>query len=94
MSGARLFPGQLASKYRSYRRLIRVLHQLGIPARASRLTAWRDLAREAPPGVLADALGVSLGRRPPGRGGLALSSPAVPAGSLFVGAPCRSEVAQ
>jgi hypothetical protein len=31
----RLFPGQLAGEHRSYRRLIRVLRQLGIPARAS-----------------------------------------------------------
>ena len=30
-----LFPGQLAGEHRSYRRLVRVLHQLGIPARAS-----------------------------------------------------------
>ena len=28
-----LFPGQLAGEHRSYRRLVRVLHQLGIPAR-------------------------------------------------------------
>jgi len=34
-----LFPGQLASEHRSYRQLVRVLHQLGIPARASRLGA-------------------------------------------------------
>jgi hypothetical protein len=53
-----LFPGQLAGEHRSYRRLVRVLHQLGIPARASRLAAWRELARQAPPAVLADALGV------------------------------------
>jgi hypothetical protein len=56
-----LFPGQLAGEHRSYRRLVRVLHQLGIPARASRLAAWRELARQAPPAVLADALGVSAG---------------------------------
>jgi hypothetical protein len=56
-----LFPGQLAGEHRSYRRLVRVLHQMGIPARASRLAAWRELAREAPPAVLADALGVSPG---------------------------------
>ena len=56
-----LFPGQLASEHRSYRRLVRVLHELGIPARASRLAAWRELAREVPPAVLADALGVSPG---------------------------------
>ena len=53
-----LFPGQLAGEHRSYHRLVRVLHQLGIPARASRLAAWRELARQAPPAVLADALGV------------------------------------
>jgi hypothetical protein len=56
-----LFPGQLAGEHRSYRRLIRVLDQLGIPARASRLAAWRELARQAPPAVLADALGVLAG---------------------------------
>jgi hypothetical protein len=56
-----LFPGQLAGEHRSYRRLTRVLHQLGIPARASRLAAWRELVREAPPAVLAEALGVSPG---------------------------------
>ena len=56
-----LFPGQLAGEHRSYRRLVRVLDQLGIPARASRLAAWRELAWQAPPAVLADALGVSPG---------------------------------
>jgi hypothetical protein len=56
-----LFPGQLAGEHRSYRRLVRVLHQLGIPARASRLATWRDLVRQAPPAVLAHALGVSPG---------------------------------
>ncbi len=56
-----LFPGQLAGEHRSYRRLVRVLHQLGIPARASRLAAWRELVRSASPAVLADALGVSPG---------------------------------
>ena len=43
-----LFPGQLAGEHRSYRRLVRVLHQLGIPARASRLAA---LARTRPRGT-------------------------------------------
>ena len=56
-----LFPGQLAGEHRSYRRLVRVLRQLGIPARAGRLAALRELARQAPPAVLADALGVSPG---------------------------------
>lgn len=56
-----LFPGQLAGEHRSYRRLVRVLHQLGIPARVTRLATWRELARQAPLAVLADALGVSPG---------------------------------
>jgi hypothetical protein len=54
-----LFPGQFAGEHRSYRRIVRILHQLEIPARASRLAAWRQLVHEAPPAVLADALGVS-----------------------------------
>jgi hypothetical protein len=54
-------PRQLAGEHRSYRRLVRVLHQLGIPVRASRLAAWRELVREAPPAVLAGAPGVSPG---------------------------------
>jgi len=53
------FPGQLAGEQRSYRRLIVILSRLGIPARASRLAAWRQLVRRAPPAVLAGALGVS-----------------------------------
>jgi hypothetical protein len=54
-----LFPGQLAGEHRCYRRLIVILGRLGIPARASRLAAWHQLVRQAPPAVLADALGVS-----------------------------------
>jgi len=54
-----LFPGQLVGEHRSYRRLIVILSRLGIPARASRLAAWHQLVRQAPPAVLADALGVS-----------------------------------
>jgi len=54
-----LFPGQLAGEHRSYRRLIVILSRLGIPARASRLATWHQLVRQAPPAVLANALGVS-----------------------------------
>jgi hypothetical protein len=54
-----LFPGQLAGEHRSYRRLIVILSRLGIPARASRLAAWHQLVRQAPPAVLAAALGIS-----------------------------------
>jgi hypothetical protein len=60
MAGARSFSGQLVGEYRSYRRLVRVLHQPGIsPGRVG----WPpgDLAPETPPAVLTDALGVSLG---------------------------------
>jgi hypothetical protein len=62
-----LFPGQLAGEHRSYRRLIVILSRLGIPARASRLAAWHQLVRQAPPAVLADALGVSPGHSHPPR---------------------------
>jgi hypothetical protein len=55
------FPGSSPAEHRSYRRLVRVLHQLGIPARASQLAAWRELVREEPPAVLADTLGISAG---------------------------------
>jgi len=54
-----LFPGQLAGEHRSYRRLIVILSRLGIPALASRLATWHQLVRQAPPAVLANALGVS-----------------------------------
>ena len=54
-----LFPGQLAGEHRSYRRVVHALRQLGVPAQATRLATWRELVREAPPAVLADALGVS-----------------------------------
>ena len=58
-----LFPGQLTGEHRSYRRLVRVLHQLGIPARASRLAAWRELVRNAPPAVLASGRSGPRNRR-------------------------------
>jgi hypothetical protein len=54
-------PGLVVAVSRALRRLVRVLHQLGIPARASRLAARRELVRNAPPAVLADAVGVSPG---------------------------------
>jgi hypothetical protein len=44
-----LFPGRLAGEHRSYRRLVRVLDQPGIPARANRLAARRELARRHHP---------------------------------------------
>ena len=58
-----LFPGQLAGEHRSYRRLVRVLHQLGIPARAAPAghVERRELVREAPRRSRPDAL-----RRAPG----------------------------
>ena len=56
-----LFPGQLAGEHRSYRRLVRVLHQLGIPARATGWPPGASSSANAPPAVLADALGVSPG---------------------------------
>ena len=78
-----LFPGQLAGEHRSYRRLVRVLHQLGIPARASRLAAWRELVRNAPPAVLADALASRQARRCATRSSAAPTGPPTPLEDLL-----------
>ena len=43
-----LFPRQLAGEYRSYRQLVRVLHQLGIPARARQTADLPRLGRPSP----------------------------------------------
>lgn len=36
-----------------------ILDKIGIPARPARSSAWLELVREAPPSILADALGVT-----------------------------------
>jgi hypothetical protein len=36
-----------------------MLDDIGVPARPARASAWLQLVREAPPAILADALGVT-----------------------------------
>lgn len=54
-----LFPGQIAGEHRNPNGLRTALRERGIPTRASRLTAWRQLVRNSPPAILADALNIS-----------------------------------
>jgi hypothetical protein len=53
-----LFPGLLPGEHRSSRQAGDILRAAGIPVRALRNTTWQQLLREAPPQVLADALGI------------------------------------
>ncbi|WP_445183491.1 hypothetical protein ACTXG6_34220 [Pseudonocardia sp. Cha107L01] len=54
-----LFPGRMPNQPIHPQRLLDVLRDAGIPVRAARNTTWQQLVREAPPQVLANALGVS-----------------------------------
>ncbi|MFR9802652.1 hypothetical protein ACL02T_10155 [Pseudonocardia sp. RS010] len=54
-----LFPGQVPGEHLSRTTLLAALRGAGIPVRAARNTTWQQLVREAPPQVLADALGIS-----------------------------------
>ncbi|MFC0438038.1 hypothetical protein [Kutzneria buriramensis] len=56
-----LFPGLLPGEHRSSRQVGDVLRAAGVPVRAVRNATWQQLAREAPPQVLADALGIYPG---------------------------------
>jgi integrase len=52
-----LFPGQRAGQPLHARTLLTHIHQLGIPAQATRVAALRQLVLQAPAPVIADALG-------------------------------------
>ena len=54
-----LFPGQIPGQHRSHQRITTTLTALGIPPRAMRTTTWRTLVRQAPPPILANALGIT-----------------------------------
>lgn len=54
-----LFPGRIPSQHLNRQTLLDALRDAGIPARAARNTTWQQLVREAPPQVLAKALGIS-----------------------------------
>lgn len=52
-----LFPGKRAGQPLHARTLLPLIHQLGIPAQATRVAALRQLVLQAPAPVIADALG-------------------------------------
>jgi hypothetical protein len=54
-----LFPGGMPGDHLDRGYLLGVLRDAGIPVLATRNTAWQQLTRQAPPQVLADALGIS-----------------------------------
>ena len=54
-----LFPGTMPSQHIDRETMLTTLHAAGIPVRASRNTTWQQMVREAPPQVLARALGIS-----------------------------------
>lgn len=54
-----LFPGLRAGEHRTHHQAARALREAGIPVQALRNTTWQQLARDAPPQILADALGIS-----------------------------------
>lgn len=54
-----LFPGYMPGEHINRQTLLDTLREAGIPVRAARNTTWQQLVREAPPQVLAKALGIS-----------------------------------
>jgi len=54
-----LFPGIMPGEQLSQIRVVDALAAAGVLIRAIKNTAWRQLVREAPPAVLAEALGIS-----------------------------------
>ncbi|MGB3771884.1 MAG: hypothetical protein WBA00_12150 [Rhodococcus sp. (in: high G+C Gram-positive bacteria)] len=54
-----LFSGRMPGEHLDRQTVIDALRRAGIPTRAVRNSTWQQLVRQAPPQVLADALGVS-----------------------------------
>ena len=54
-----LFPGGMPGDHLNRDYLLQVLRTAGIPVLATRNATWQQLTRQAPPQVLADALGIS-----------------------------------
>jgi hypothetical protein len=54
-----LLPGLMPGRAMHVNRAAKALRDLGIPPGAARTGTWLQLVREAPPSVLADALGIS-----------------------------------
>lgn len=54
-----VFPGARPGQHLSPQHVRTALRKLGAPALASRTATWRQLVKDAPPAVLAEALGIS-----------------------------------
>jgi integrase len=54
-----LFPGTMPGRPVTVNHLVKELRAVGVPVRAARTGTWRDLVRQAPPNILAEALGIS-----------------------------------
>ncbi|MFD7527368.1 MULTISPECIES: hypothetical protein [unclassified Streptomyces] len=54
-----VFPGRMPGRTMHVYTVANILRENGIPAMATRSRAWIQMVRQAPPSVLADALGVS-----------------------------------
>ncbi len=54
-----LFPGGMPGRPITAASVVALLRAAGIPVLASRTGTWQQLVREAPPSVLAEALGIS-----------------------------------
>jgi hypothetical protein len=54
-----LFPGRMPGEHIGIQMMVQALREAGIPVRAARNASWQQLVRQAPPQVLAKALGVS-----------------------------------
>lgn len=54
-----LFPGHIPGQHIYRESMLRALRGHGLPARAARNITWQQLVRQAPPQVVAKALGIS-----------------------------------
>lgn len=54
-----VFPGAMPGQHLNPGYVSTILKRIGVPARLTRATTWRQLVREGPPSVLAEMLGIS-----------------------------------
>ena len=54
-----LFPGVMPGRPVRINSLVTQLREVGVPVMAAKTGTWQQLVREAPPSVLAEALGIS-----------------------------------
>ena len=54
-----LFPGGMPGRHVDAGHIVNQLRDIGVPVLRGRMGTWRQLVREAPPSILAEALGIS-----------------------------------